>query len=429
MRLVQFPIPPGERDTVLAFLDEEEFDYTLVEEVSGRDYGSVVAVPAETDDLDLLMDGLRERGIQERGFIAVGSLEALVSYRYEASEDATGVAREADEDTRIAHEELLSHAQEMTTVGRNYVVLIALSAVVAAAGLHIDSAAVLVGSMVIAPLLGPAIGASVGRMIHEPTLFREGVRGQALGIGVAVVSALAFSVVARYTLGAGVEIRILEELAQRRNPGALSVVIAIASGVAGALAFTTGATATLVGVMIAAALIPPAAAVGIGVAFGDPVLAVSAAVLVLVNVPSINLASMVVLWLRGYRPKRYRDERVARTAAIKQIAVLLVGVLVLSSFLAVTTLDATRNEAFENDVERALRSSGATVLSHSVSYETSLFTRTPTGVTVVVTDDSPAIAGPVQREIRQVTGYDVTVTVIREETTVVEGEGPPDPSR
>lgn len=152
-------------------------------------------------------------------------------------------------------------------------------------------------------------------------------------------------------------------------------------------------------------------------------LAVSAAVLVL----CINLASMVVLWLRGYRPKRYRDEQIARSGALKQIAVLLVCVLVRSSFFVVTTLDATRNAVFENEVERALQTSGATVLSHSVSYETDLFSRTPTGVTVAVTDDSPAVAGPLRKAIREETEYDVRVTVVREEATVAESDHRPNP--
>ncbi|MFC7230965.1 TIGR00341 family protein [Saliphagus sp. GCM10025308] len=373
MRLVQFPVPSGERATVISFLDDSELDYTLIEEVSNREYEAMLLVPVSTDATDQLMDGLRDIGIQERGFVAVSDLETLVSHRYETSDETTGVAKESTDNARIAHEELLSQAEQMAESGPSYFTLIALSAVVATAGLLTDSAAVIVGSMVIAPLLGPAIGASVGRMIHEPELFREGVRAQVLGVVLAVVSALVFSLVVRYTIGAGIEIQTHQQIAQRTNPGVLSVVIAIASGVAGALAFTTGASAVLVGVMIAAALIPPAAAVGIGVAFGDPVLAASTAILVLVNVLCINLAGMAVLWMRGYRPKRYREEKIARGQAIKQFVVLLVCVLLLSSFLVGTTLDATQDAAFENDVERVMANTDATVLSHSVSYETNLF--------------------------------------------------------
>lgn len=428
MRLVQFPVPTGERASVLSYLDESEFDYTLVEEASDHDYEAMLFVPVETDDTDRLMDGLRDIGIQERGFVAVGGLETLVSYRYEGSDDTTGVAKESTDNTRIAHEELLSRAEEMTESGPSYLTLIALSAVVATAGLLTDSAAVIVGSMVIAPLLGPAIGASVGRMIHEPELFQEGIRAQVLGVILAIASAFIFSLVVRYTIGTGIEIQTLEQIVQRTNPGALSVVIAIASGAAGALAFTTGAGAVLVGVMIAAALIPPAAAVGVGVAFGDHVLAVSTAILVLVNVLCINLVSMAVLWMRGYRPKRYRDEHIARAAAIKQFAILLICVLILSSFLVVTTLYSTQNAVFENKVDRALQNSDATVLSYSVSYETHLFSRTPTGVTVTVTDDSSTVAPALKQKIREATGNEITVTVFREDVTIAESNESSDPS-
>ncbi|WP_232702693.1 TIGR00341 family protein [Halobacterium wangiae] len=420
MRLVQFPVPSGERESVLSFLEDSEFDYTLVEEASDRDYEAMLFVPVSTADTTQLMDGLRDLGIQERGFVAVGDLETLASYRYEGSDESTGVADESADDTRIAQEELLSRAQEMTDTGPSYLVLIALSAVVATAGLLTDSAAVIVGSMVIAPLLGPAIGASVGRMIHEPQLFRRGIRAQFLGVGLAIASALAFALVVRYTIGSGIEIQTHEQIAQRMNPGALSIVIALASGIAGALAFTTGTSAVLVGVMIAAALIPPAAAVGVGAAFANPVLAVSTTILVLVNVLCINLACMAVLWIRGYRPKRYREERLARSGAIMQVGVLLVCVLVLSSFLVATTIDATQNAAFEEDVERAVEANSGTILSQSVSYETNLFSRTPTSVTVTVTEDSSLTATRLQQEIHEETGNEVSVTVLREEASVAE---------
>lgn len=420
MRFVQFPIPTGDREAVIAFLADSEFDYTLVEEVSDRDYEAVLFVPAETNDLEYLLDGLGEIGIQDQSFVAISDLETLISHRYEASDEETGVAREKTNNTQIAHEELLARAEEMSAISPHYVELIALSAVVATAGMLTDSAAVIVGSMVIAPLLGPAIGASVGRMIHEPSLFRDGLRAQVVGVVLAVISALAFSLAIRYTIGAGIDVSVLEEVTERTNPGILSLVVAIASGIAGALAFTAGTTAVLVGVMIAAALIPPAAAVGIGLAFGQPVLAASAAVLVLVNVLCINLTSMVVLWLRGYRPKRYREQRLARAAAIKQITVLVLAVLILSSFLVVTSIDATRNAQFETEVDDVIQNSGATVLSYSVSYETWYFSRTPASLNVVVTQDSPDVATEIQSDIRAQTGYNISVTVQKSDATTVE---------
>lgn len=91
---------------------------------------------------------------------------------------------------------------------------------------------------------------------------------------------------------------------------------------------------------------------------------------------------------------------------------------VLSSFLVFTTLNTTQNAAFENQVERAVRDGGGTVLSYTVSYDTDLFSQTPTGVTVTVTDNSSTTATGLQRELREETGRDVSVTVLSEEAVV-----------
>ncbi|WP_227776874.1 DUF389 domain-containing protein [Haladaptatus pallidirubidus] len=127
-----------------------------------------------------------------------------------------------------------------------------------------------------------------------------------------------------------------------------------------------GASAPLVGVMIAATLIPPAAVVGLGIAYGDPVLVVSARILVLVNILSINFASLAVLSIRGYRPDHWFEEDLVRRTTLKRIAVLTLGVIVLSSFLVVTSVDLQRNAKFESTVKTTAEESGLTVLSMDV---------------------------------------------------------------
>lgn len=80
------------------------------------------------------------------------------------------------------------------------------------------------------------------------------------------------------------------------------ILIALASGVAGALAYTTGAPSTLIGVMVAIALIPPLVTSGlfIGACYG--LKGFNALLLVLVNMICINLAGVVTLLYMGIRP-------------------------------------------------------------------------------------------------------------------------------
>ena len=76
------------------------------------------------------------------------------------------------------------------------------------------------------------------------------------------------------------------------TPDFLSLIIAVGAGIAGIVSLMTGVSAAIVGVMIAVALIPPAATVEIGLAWGQPFVSVGSAVLLLVNVLSAFLGGV-----------------------------------------------------------------------------------------------------------------------------------------
>lgn len=410
MRLIQLTIPQDKQDIVCRILEQRDLDFTLTAETSGRDYDAVVSIPVETDEVEDLLDAFRSVGIERDGYALVTDVEAILSQKPKTKDDDDTLI----DVPRISRDELRAQAAEMAAFTPNFMLFTIISTVVAAAGLLTDSAAVVVGSMVIAPLLGPTVGASVGSIVNDNELFREGVKAQFLGLVLAVTSATVFAVIAKLTLYPNIDIQALGEVAARVNPGALSLVIALGSGAAGALSLTAGASAPLVGVMIAAALIPPAAAVGLGIAYGDSVLVVSAGILVLVNILSINFASLAVLWMRGYRPDHWFEEDLVRRTTLKRIAVLTVGILVLSSFLVVTSVDLQRNAKFESTVETTAEESGLTVLSMSVEYQTQLFSRHPDQVVLRVATDNDRAVDALRRRIKQRTNIDTSIIIIRE---------------
>jgi uncharacterized membrane protein len=131
------------------------------------------------------------------------------------------------------------------------------------------------------------------------------------------------------------------------------LVVAVGAGVAGIVSLMTGVSATLVGVMIAVALIPPAAAVGIGIAFRIPRLVLGAGVIVAVNVLSINLSALVMLWYEGYRPQRWFREDEARSAFLKRVAVLVFAIALLSVFLGGVTYESYVASTTESDIRAA----------------------------------------------------------------------------
>jgi len=138
---------------------------------------------------------------------------------------------------------------------------------------------------------------------------------QVLGVAVAIAAATLFAFALRWLalVPPGLDPLDLAEVSERLAPNVLVLVVAIGPGLAGIISLMTGVSAALVGVMIAVALIPPAAAVGIGIAFQIPRLVIGAGVIVAVNVLSINLSALVTLWYEGYRPQRwFREDDDAR---------------------------------------------------------------------------------------------------------------------
>lgn len=101
------------------------------------------------------------------------------------------------------------------------------------------------------------------------------------------------------------------------------IVIALAAGSAGVLAFTRGVPATIVGVMVAVALLPPLVDVGLLLGAGYMQLAVGAAILTVTNLICINLAGVLTFLVQGVRPRSWWEEKKAKKATRIAIAVWL----------------------------------------------------------------------------------------------------------
>jgi uncharacterized hydrophobic protein (TIGR00341 family) len=349
VRLVQITIPSGKRETLLSTLDDEGIDYVVADETSGREYSAIAYIPLPTNAVEPVLDTLREAGLGDDSYTVVTEANTVISRKFDQLEEE--YSEEPDED-QIAREELISAAASLAPSRRTYVVMTVVSALIATAGLLLDSPAVVVGSMVIAPLVGPAMAASVGTVVNDQEMFRRGVRLQVVGLLLAITSAFAFAFLVRqvHLVPPLADVTAIPEVRERVAPDFLSLVIAIGAGVAGIVSLTTGVSAALVGVMIAVALIPPAATVGIGLAWGQPIVSLSSAVLVAVNVLSINLSALVVLWYSGYRPEHWFRRDDARRTTIKRIATLVVAIAVLSVFLVGVTVDSYQRSTTEQEI-------------------------------------------------------------------------------
>jgi uncharacterized hydrophobic protein (TIGR00341 family) len=419
MRLVQVTIPTGKREAARAALDEEGVDYVLTDETSGREVAAVAYIPLPTVAVGPVLDSLREAGIDESTYTVVLDAQTVVSRDFERLEERYA---ETGDRERIAQAELVASARDLVPSLSTYLVMTVVSAVIATAGLLLDSPAVVVGSMVIAPLIGPAMVASVGTVVDDDELFTRGVKLQVVGLVLSVASAAAFAWLVRtvHLVPPLADVTTIPEVRERLAPDFLSLVVAIGAGIAGSLSLTAGVSSALVGVMIAVALIPPAATVGIGIAWGRPMVSLDSGVLVMVNLLSINLAALLVLRYSGYRPTGWFQLEAARGATIRRVGALTVAVVLLSVFLGGVTYDAFQTATTEEDVRDAVdgtldETGGVHLLELEVRYDNGALFRTMEGVVVVrvgvTTGDQPPLADRLDAAVEGVVGREVDTEV------------------
>ncbi|NKE35486.1 TIGR00341 family protein [Natronococcus sp. JC468] len=350
MRLVQLTVPTGKRRTILEALEDHGVDYVVTDEESDRKYAAVVYFPLPDPAVEPVLDELQDAGVGEDAYTVVVDAETVVSRRFEALREEY---EEGDvESDRISRQELETEAESLTPTFAVFATMTIISSLVATSGLLLDSPAVVVGSMVIAPLIGPALGASVGSVIDEEELFVESVTYQIVGIVFAIGAAAVFAWVVKVTniVPPGLDISEVGEISERLAPDLLSLVVALGAGVAGIVSIATGISVALVGVMIAAALIPPAAAAGVAIAWGQPAAAIGSTALVLVNVLSVNLAGLLTLWYLGYRPESLFELGQTEKRVRKRVVGLVVIVLVFAVFLGAITYSSYQAGNFEEDV-------------------------------------------------------------------------------
>jgi len=197
-----------------------------------------------------------------------------------------------------------------------------LSTIVAAIGLIENNVAVVIGAMVIAPLLGPNLALALGTSLGDTPLIWKALQSSFTGLIVAVVLSYGIGVVSPLPLDS-------PELLARTNVGLDSVALALASGAAAVLSMTTGLPSVLVGVMVAVALLPPAATLGLMLADQQLVQAIGAGLLLAVNIVCVNLAAKLVFLIRGVRPRTWWEKEKARRATVAYIVFWALSLIIL----------------------------------------------------------------------------------------------------
>ncbi len=228
----------------------------------------------------------------------------------------------------------------------NYFILTVLSCIIATLGLLQNSAAVIIGAMLVAPLMTPILALALGVVHGDVRLLRLSIESALKGIALAIVVSTVMTIVSPLS-------PLTAEVLARTRPTLLDLIIALASGAAGAYAVSRKeVAAALPGVAIAAALMPPLCTVGVGLGTNRPEVAGGAMLLFTTNLISICLAGAVIFLLLGFRPSP--GERIRRLHLRQGLAVTLILLVVIAIPLAVimarTVADSRRRQAIERSL-------------------------------------------------------------------------------
>ena len=285
----------------------------------------LVRILLEAEQSEAVLDLLEKRYAGGEGSrVVILPVEATLP-RAEPEPPATPEQPPSEEKPpeRISREELYEDIKNGALCSRVYLAMVVLSTVVATIGLYYNSVAIIIGAMVIAPLLEPNVALALGTTLGDLSLLRRALLTALAGIA----TTMALSVI----IGVLLQVNPASpEVASRTGVGLGDIAVALASGCAGALAFTTGVSATLIGVMVAVALLPPLVTFGLLLGGGHPVPAMGALSLFLMNLICVNLAGVTTFLVQGIRPATWweKDRAVKATRiAIGLWAALLAGLV------------------------------------------------------------------------------------------------------
>ncbi|MEJ2220047.1 MAG: TIGR00341 family protein [Desulfobacterales bacterium] len=191
-------------------------------------------------------------------------------------------------------QDLFPALREDARLNSIYVVLMVLSTMLATVGLYLNSASVIIGAMLLAPLMTPIVSLSMGILRGNIDLFKNSIGKIVIGVFIALLSSALITFLFPYS-------PITDEMLARLNPTLLDLAVAIISGIAAAYSKSfREIIQSLAGVAIAVALVPPLAVAGIGIGRLDFHFFYQAYLLFSTNLVGIIIAAIFTFRMLGY---------------------------------------------------------------------------------------------------------------------------------
>jgi uncharacterized hydrophobic protein (TIGR00271 family) len=273
--------------------------------------GDLVMCDVAREAGDELIGGLRALGIDESGSIAVEDIDLSLSRRADkAEEEAPGEGVDA-----VLWEHLTDATHEESTLSVTYITFLALATMIAACGVVLDNAILIVGAMAVGPEFGPLAGFCTALVQRAPRLAWRSFLALIVGFAAAMLVTVVFS----YFMG-WVDLFEQEMLAAERpntnfiyRPDWFSFVVAVLAGAAGMLSLTSAKSGALVGVAISVTTVPAAANAAVAFSFQEHKQAWGSTEQLLLNLLGIVLAGTLTLLAQKFFWARQRERTAAKS--------------------------------------------------------------------------------------------------------------------
>ncbi|MET9456716.1 DUF389 domain-containing protein [Streptomyces canus] len=264
--------------------------------------GDVVMCDVAREAGDELIGELRKLELDKTGSIAVENIDLSLSKRADkAEDDAPGEGADA-----VLWEHLTDATHEESTLSVTYLAFITLATMIAACGVVLDNAILIVGAMAVGPEFGPLAAFSTSIVQRQPRLAARSVIALLVGFAAAMAVTVGFT----WFMDALNLFHKSDLEGDRPNtafvyaPDAFSFVVAVLAGIAGTLSLTSAKSGALVGVAISVTTVPAAANAAIALAYGDTGQTVGSTNQLLLNLGGIVLAGTLTLLFQKWLWKR-----------------------------------------------------------------------------------------------------------------------------
>ena len=174
-------------------------------------------------------------------------------------------------------------------------------------GLFTNSSFLLVASMLIAPFAGPAMNFAIATARGDGLLLKRSIIRYLAAIAITASTTCLLSLILSQELASNA-------MVESSKVSAVSVLLPLAGGAAGALNLVQSersslVSGTAVGMLVAAALAPPAGTVGMAIALGLWSMALNCGFLLILQLVGINIAAATVFRIYGLSARGARYKR------------------------------------------------------------------------------------------------------------------------